>query len=61
MKGKWFCLIKAFAILIQSDDTVKVLKFLTLYSILVMRFFLKMPSGMATSVDPDQMAPLGAI
>ena len=38
MNGKWFCLIKAFAILIHSDDRVKVLKFLTLYSILVIPF-----------------------
>ena len=48
--------------------TVKVLKFLTLYSILfwskfllLMQLFLKLLSGMANSIDPDQTTPSGAI
>ena len=49
---------------------VNVLKFQTLYSILFwptsyillyMQSFLKLLSGMANSVDPDQTAPSGAV
>ena len=47
---------------------VNVLKFQTLYSILLcpiffisVKLFLKILSGMANSVDPDQTAPSGAI
>ena len=47
---------------------VNVLKFRTLYSIpfwpeffFFMQLFLKILSGMANSVDPDQTAPEGAV
>ena len=48
--------------------TVNVLKFQTLYSILIlskfcfiMQLFLKILNGKANSVDPDQTAPSGAV
>ena len=46
---------------------VNVLKFRTLYSILVwskvcfLQLFLKIHSGMVNSVDPDQTAPSGTV
>ena len=43
--------------------TVNILKFQTLFSqiLLFMQLFLKILRGMASSVDPDQTAPEGAV